>query len=309
MKNIAYFAFALLGLIWGTNFMFMKWAVEWISPAQIVLLRVFFGFLPILVYALIGRALSWRHLRHAHHFLVMALLATAVYYFLYAKGTALLLSSVAGLLSGAIPLFTFLCALLFLRDEKPNALMTGGVLLGFVGVLLIARPWASGDAAISVPGVMYMVLGSLSVGCSFVYAKRFLTGLNISPVALCTYQIGLALVIIATVGDWSGIERITRSPKAMVGVSLGLGLLGTGVAYILYYFIVERLGAVVAASATYIPPVIALLIGVFVAGEPVHGMDLLAIAAILGGVYLLQMGRRSAQNKISVVATPATRPL
>lgn len=222
MKNIAYLAFALLGLIWGTNFMFMKWAVEWISPAQIVLLRMLFGFLPILVYALMRRALSWSHLRHAHHFLVMALLATVVCYYFYAKGTSLLLSSVAGLLSGAIPLFTFVCAFLFLREEKLNARMTAGVLLGFVGVLLIARPWASGDGAISVPGVMYMVLGSLSVGCSFVYAKRFVTGLNISPVALCTYQIGLALLVIAVVSDWSGIERITQSPKAMLGVSLGL---------------------------------------------------------------------------------------
>ncbi|HEY0288844.1 MAG TPA: DMT family transporter [Pseudomonas sp.] len=305
MKNIAYFAFALLGLIWGTNFMFMKWAVEWISPAQIVLLRVIFGFLPILIYALIRRSLSWSHLRHAHHFLVMALLATVVYYYLYAQGTSLLLSSVAGLLSGAIPLFTFVCAFLFLREEKLNARMTSGVLLGFIGVLLIARPWASGDAAISVQGVMYMVLGSLSVGCSFVYAKRFLTGLNISAVALCTYQIGSALVVIAVVSDWSGIERITQSPKAMLGVSLGLGVSGTGIAYILYYFIVERLGAVVAASATYIPPVIALLIGIFVAGEPVHAMDLLAIVAIFGGVYLLQMGRRAVQKvplKVAVVA-------
>lgn len=296
MKNIAFFAFALLGLLWGTNFIFMKWAVEWISPAQIVLLRMAFGFVPIFVYALIRRSLSWSHLRHAHHFLIMALLATVVCYYFYAKGTSLLLSSVAGLLSGAIPLFTFVCAFLFLREEKLNGLVTAGVLLGFAGVLLIARPWAGGDVAVSVQGVMYMALGSLSVGCSFVYARRFVTGLNISPVALCTYQIGFALIVIAVVSDWSGMGRITQSPKAMLGVSVGLGVLGTGIAYILYYFIVEKLGAVVAASATYIPPVVALLIGILVAGEPVHAMDLLAIGAILGGVYLLQMGRRSGQQ-------------
>jgi drug/metabolite transporter (DMT)-like permease len=145
---------------------------------------------------------------------------------------------------------------------------------------------------------MYMMLGSLSIGCSFVYAKRFLTSLNISAVALCTYQIGLALLILLVVTDKSGMQHITDSPKAMLGVSLGLGLSGTGVAYILYYFIVERLGAVVAASATYIPPVIALLIGVFVAGEPVHALDVIAIAAILGGVFVLQSGRRVAAQQV-----------
>ena len=299
MKNIAYFAFALLGLIWGTNFMYMKWAVEWISPAQVVLLRSFFGFLPILIYALITRSLSWRHARHLHHFIVMALLATAIYYYFYAKAATLMPSGIAGLLSGAIPLFTFICAFLFLREEKLNTRMTLGTLMGFVGVMMIARPWATGTAAISLEGVLYMTLGSLSIGASFVYARRFLTGLNIPAAALCTYQIGLALLILLLVTDRQGMEHILDSPKALLGVSLGLGLTGTGIAFILYYFIVERLGAMVAASATYLPSVIALLIGIFVAGEPAHALDLVAVAAILGGVFVLQSGRRIAAQRMA----------
>jgi drug/metabolite transporter (DMT)-like permease len=112
----AYTAFALLGLIWGSNFIFVKWAAASISPGQIVLLRVVFGFLPLLVFALATQSLHWEHLRYAHHFMVMALLATALYYVAFAKGTVLLLSSVAGMLSGAIPIFTFVTAWLFLRE-------------------------------------------------------------------------------------------------------------------------------------------------------------------------------------------------
>jgi drug/metabolite transporter (DMT)-like permease len=81
MKKTACIAFALLGVIWGSNFIFMKWSGEEISPSQIVLLRVAFGFLPIFLFALAKRALRWEHVRHVHHFVVMALLATAVYYF------------------------------------------------------------------------------------------------------------------------------------------------------------------------------------------------------------------------------------
>ena len=98
--GLAYAAFAALGLIWGSNFIFVKWAALSISPSQIVLLRVLFGFLPLLVAALATRALHWRHWRHAHHFLMMSLLATTFYYVAFAKGTVLLLSSVAGMLSG-----------------------------------------------------------------------------------------------------------------------------------------------------------------------------------------------------------------
>jgi hypothetical protein len=152
MKQAAYIAFALLGLIWGTNFIFMKWAAAWITPTQIVFLRVLFGFLPILIFALVRRSLSWSHLRHSHHFLVMALLATVIYYYAFAKGTSLLLSSVAGMLSGAIPLFSFVTAWLFLRAEPLNRRTAFGIFLGFIGVILIARrgtAWRRGSMSVA----------------------------------------------------------------------------------------------------------------------------------------------------------------
>jgi drug/metabolite transporter (DMT)-like permease len=153
-NKLVYPAFALLGLIWGTNFIFMKWAAVWITPAQIVLLRILFGFVPILALAAIRRSLKWSHLRYTHHFFVMALLATAIYYFAFAKGTALLPSGIAGMLSGAIPLFSFLTAFAFLRQEPINRYTLFGLVLGFAGVLLIARPWSSSDSAVNVQGVL-----------------------------------------------------------------------------------------------------------------------------------------------------------
>ncbi|MBP0590062.1 DMT family transporter [Paraburkholderia sp. LEh10] len=289
--NPAYLAFALLGLIWGSNFLFMKWASVLISPAQIVFLRVLFGFLPLLVYALATRALSWKQLRHAHHFVVMSLLATSVYYYAFAKGAALLLSSVAGMLSGAIPLFAFVCAWALLRAERPTARMIVGVAGGFIGVLMIARPWSGAVASVDLRGVAYMVAGSLSVGCSFVYARRFLSKLDMSPVAPSTWQIGFALLTIACITPFAGMTHIASEPRAAAGIVLGLGLLGTGIAYILYYYIVQRLGALAASSVTYIPPVVALGIGVVFAHEPIRPLDLLAMVCILGGVFLLQSGR------------------
>jgi drug/metabolite transporter (DMT)-like permease len=290
--NPAYLAFAALGLIWGTNFIFMKWASVYLSASQIVFLRVLLGFVPILAFALFTRALQWRQLRHVHHFIVMSLLATAVYYYAYARGAALLPSSVAGMLSGAIPLFSFVCAWALLRQERPDARMIAGVIAGFAGVLLIARPWNAHGAGVDPGGVLWMAAGSLSVGCSFVYARRFLSALDISPLALATWQIGLALLEISCVTDFHGMARVTGDLRAMLGLVLGLGLTGTGVAYILYYFLVGRLGALAASSVTYIPPVVALLIGLTVGHEPMRMPDLFAMAAILGGVFLLQSGRR-----------------
>ena len=292
----AYVAFALLGLIWGSNFIFVKWAAASISPEQIVLLRIIFGFVPLVVFALATRSLHWRDLRHLHHFTVMALLATAIYYFAFAKGTVLLLSSVAGMLSGAIPLFTFVTAWLFLRDEPVNVRSVCGTLLGFAGVLVIARPW-SGSGQVSALGVLWMAAGSLSVGCSFVYARKFISPLGLSPLALTTYQIGLALFLLLATVDRHGIMAVFADRRATVGLVLGLGLCGTGLAYILYYVLVAQLGAIAASGVTYVPPVVALLIGYFSVGEPVTFLDVGAMVAILAGVGLLQSGRRLRENE------------
>ena len=84
MNKPAIAVFAFLGVIWGSNFLFVKTAAAFISPLQITLLRVLFGFLPVLLYALATGALRREHWKHAHHFLVMSLLATALYYFAFA---------------------------------------------------------------------------------------------------------------------------------------------------------------------------------------------------------------------------------
>ncbi|MGA8211160.1 MAG: DMT family transporter [Nocardioidaceae bacterium] len=297
MNNVAPTAFLALGLIWGSNFIFMKWASETITAGQVTLLRVLFGFLPVLAYAVARGALARRHLRHAHHFFVMSLLATSIYYFAFAAGTSLLPSGIAGALSGAIPLFSFLSAALLLRSEQVTPRRLSGILLGFSGVLLIARPWAAADA-VDTSGVLYMLLGSASVGLSFVYAKRFLSDLGIPPVALTTYQIGLALLTLLILTPLDGITAIAEDRRATIGLVIGLGILGTGVAYILYYVVVDRLGAVTASSATYIPPVVALAIGWLLVDEPLTIVDAAAVVAILTGVVVLR-------SRPALPATPA----
>ena len=303
-RKTALLVFLFLGLVWGSNFIFMKWAAALISPAQIVLLRCVFGFLPVLFYALSQRALSWRHFRYAHHFIVMSLLATAIYYFAFAKGTALLPSSIAGLLSGAIPLFTFVCTWLFLREERVTVIKAAGIVLGFVGVLLIARPWST-SGEIDLAGVVYMIAGSLSVGISFVYARKFISPLKLPASDPTTYQIGLAILILSAVTNYDGIGAVFGDTRAWLGLVFGLGLGGTGLAYLAYYHVVSNLGAVAASSVTYIPPVVALVIGIFLAGEKISALGYLATVFILAGVALLQSGGRRSKIESEAKEVPA----
>ncbi len=287
-NHLPLIAFLALGIIWGSNFIYMKFASQLISPLQIVLLRVLFGFIPICIYSLKTGALKWEDLKHTKHFIVMALLATAIYYYGFAKGTSLLLSGIAGAVSGAIPLFSFILAIIFLSEEKSTKTKLVGILIGCTGVILIGRPSSTDIASTNLEGVLYMVLGSLSVGASFVYAKKYVIPLKLPSAALTTYQLGFGLIFLGLITDYNGIGNIWTELHASIGLVIGLGLLGTGLAYIIYYYIVEKLGAVAASSVTYIPPIVALLIGYVLIGEPIDFLDIVATAFIFAGVFLLK---------------------
>ncbi|GAL11214.1 metabolite transporter (DMT) superfamily [Vibrio astriarenae] len=285
-------AFGFVGLVWGSNFVFMKLAAELITPMQIVLLRVLFGFVPIAAFAYFKKALSFEHIRHFHHFLTMGLLATVIYYFGFAKGTSLLSSGIAGAISGAIPLFSIFAAALFLKEEVITRSKAMGTLLGFTGILILARPFSSELGSDPMLGAGFMVMGAMSVGFSFVYAKRFITPLQLSPLALTTYQLGSGLIILLIMTDFTNIEVIADSNIALASTVVGLGLLGTGMAYLCYYFIIEKLGALAASSVTYIPPIVALAIGAGVMGEVIELRDYAAASLILVAVAIVAISNK-----------------
>jgi drug/metabolite transporter (DMT)-like permease len=253
---LTYVAFVFLGLIWGSNFIYMKWAAALISPEQIVLLRVFFGFLPLAFAAWHKGVINRSQARHLPHFLVMAVVATAFYYFAIVKGTALLPSGTAGVLGGSIALFTAIFSRLLLRTEKLNGFMAAGVVLGFAGIALIARPWEGTANPINLAGVFWMLTGSIILGLSYVYVRRFLAPVNLPPLALAAWQVGLALLILLLLTNFTGIGQILRDWRAAIGVVVGLGILGTGTAFLIYYFLLQELGAVAASGATYITPTV-----------------------------------------------------
>ncbi|WP_232316458.1 DMT family transporter [Candidatus Burkholderia verschuerenii] len=138
-------AFVFLGVLWGSNFIYMKWATELISPMQVAFLRVLFGFIPLAVFAWRKRAIERTQLRMLPHFLVMAAAATAFYYVAIIKGTALLPSGIAGVLGGAIALFTAVFSLLF-RTEKFHAMTGAGIVLG------LGKPPAATSTSRASPG-------------------------------------------------------------------------------------------------------------------------------------------------------------
>ncbi|NVJ52074.1 MAG: DMT family transporter [Campylobacteraceae bacterium] len=287
MKNYSIFFILFLGTIWGSNFIYMKMAAVYLDPMQVTFYRILFGLIPVLAFAIYKKALKFEHLRYSIHFFVMSLLAAVVYYYGFVKGSYLLLSGVAGALSASIPIFSFLLAAFFLKEEKitKNALL--GLILGFFGVILISGIFSEDLQNLNLEGIVSIILGSLSVGASFIYAKKFLMPLKINSTALTTYQLSFALIIMIFLVDFDGINNIWQDTHTSLGMVFGLGIFGTGIAFIMYYFSIEKFGALLASSITYIPPIVALIIGYFIVGEELKLIDFFATGLIFLGVFLI----------------------
>lgn len=289
-RRVAAASFVGLGVVWGVNFVFMQMAAPHLSTGQTTLVRVIAGAVPILGLALVTRALSWQHLRHVHHFAVQAVLAAGFYYYAYIAGTYRLDSSIAGVLSGSIPIFASIGALLVFRTEAVSTRKVLSVLVGAAGVVLLAQPWTA--SGIDLTGMAWMLAGSASLGLSFGYARRYITPLGIPAAASASYQMALAAIAFALITDLRGITEIAQDPGALAGVVLGLGVLGTGIAFVLYYLAVDGLGALTASTATYIAPVVALIVGVGLMGEPLSPLTIGAVVLILGAAVLTQLPDR-----------------
>jgi drug/metabolite transporter (DMT)-like permease len=279
----------LLAFIWGWSFLFIKVAVEGMSPPTVACARVGLGAIVLLItLRSTGRSLPrdptfWRH------FTIAALFGNALPFTLLAWGEERITSALTSVLNASTPLFTAVIAAVFLKDRlRPT--QVAGLLLGFVGVG-VAAGFGAGDLGdSSVVGSLAAVTAGLFYGIAFVYMRRNLTG--IEPTVAAAGQLVMATALLlpfaAATSVTSGLHLTVRRVLA-VGA---LGVFGTGVAYILNYRILREVGATRASVVTYIIPVVAVSVGVVVLSEPFEWQLVWGGVLIVGGLALLRERRQ-----------------
>ena len=289
----------LLAFLWGWSFLFIKVAVEGLSPPTVACARVALGALVLLItLRATGRSLPrdrvlWRH------FVIAAVFGNALPFTLLAWGEERITSALTSVLNASTPLFTAVIAALALKDRltPPQA---AGLLLGFAGVAVAAGLGAGDLADSSVTGSVAAVTAGLFYGVAFVYMRRHLTG--IEPTVAAAGQLVVATLLLlpfaVATSATNGLDLTVRRVLA-VGA---LGVFGTGVAYILNYRILRDLGATRASVVTYIIPVVAVAVGLIVLGEPFEWRLVGGGILIFGGLVLL---RERQPVRVPVPSAPA----
>lgn len=280
MTNQDWATLAVLSVLWGGSFLFYKVLATQLPPLTTVAARcVLAGAVLVGLFLAIGQTVRLPR-RTWGQFLILGVLNNAIPFTALAWGETRVASGTASILNAMTPVATLLVSALVLRTETLTTARLAGVVCGFAGVAVVVGP----DALLGqdVVGQLVCLLAPLSYGFGVPYGRR-ITGL--APPQMAVGQLAassLILTPIALVVDrpWSLPSPDLSGWSAL----LGLALLSTSVAYVLFFRILARAGATNLTLVTFLVPVSALLFGTVLLGETIQPASLAGMALIVAGL-------------------------
>jgi drug/metabolite transporter (DMT)-like permease len=298
-----YLALVGLALIWGTSFLLIKVAVHDMSPTVLLLVRSASGCVALAVIArLMGRPLfgeGWR--TRLISFAIMAVTNAVVPWIAIAWGEERISSGLASILNSTTTVWTAVLIYWVMPTERPSLVNYAGVLLGFSGVVVLVLPeLATHGLSGSFFGALAVVVASLSYAINALYQRRKMRNVSVFEVSLGQL---VGTVIFAIPIAAPSLPQVHFAFASMAAV-VALGAGGTGIAYLLYYYVMNSLGAVRASGVTLLVPVTAVFWGVVLLGERLSLSIVVGMVVILAGIVLINL-RRSAVRQPAAEADPA----
>jgi drug/metabolite transporter (DMT)-like permease len=281
-------AFALLGLLWGSSFLWIKIAVAETGTFTLVAFRLLFGLAGLLLVMLWQRQRPPRDRRTLLKYLFMGTFNTAVPFVLITWGEKSIPSSLASILNGTVPLFTIVIAHFALQDERLTLPRLAGLVVGFAGiVVLMSRDLTAEALRANLLGQLAVLAASASYAGAATFSRRYLR--NQSPVVQATMVLLFADVLL-----WLAMP-VAERPMDMPGSPLAwfaivwLGLLGSCVAYLLFFYLINAWGPTRATLVTYVFPVVGLILGIVFLRETADWRLLLGSALIVAGIGVVNL--------------------
>jgi drug/metabolite transporter (DMT)-like permease len=278
--------FGLLGLFWGTSYLFIKIGVDEALPTFVLISgRLAVGGLLLAGVLVLRRIPLPRDPALYGRLFVSSMLSIALPFTLITWGEQSIDSALAAVLNSSVPLFTIVLAALFLHDEPITVNRLVGLLVGFGGVVIVTGGGMGATAGSGVPGELAMIAASLSYGAGNVYTRRAVRGVNsfVTSFVLVTFAF-LVTFALSLVMDppWT----VSYTPRGLFAMAW-LGIFGSGLAYLCFYHLHARWGATRSSLVAYLLPIVGVAAGFLVLGETIDLRIVVGTALIIGGVGLV----------------------
>ena len=285
MKSRAILYLSILGLIWGASFLFIKICVGSIPLFTFVSGRMLMG--GCVLYGILllqgdkmpplGRA--WIP------FVVIGFFNALLPYGLIAWGEQHISSGLAAILNGTTPIFTVIIAHYFISDERLTAGKITGILLGFVGIVVVVWPELHRGMSFDLGRQLAVVGGSLGYAIAIVYARRHLQGVPAIKTSIGMLASGFVMTV-PLVLLWENPLAIQPSPEAWLSWA-ALSIFGTAVAYLLYYWLVRHAGATYTSLVTFLLPPMGVFWGALILDERIEWLQAVGALVIIFSIMLV----------------------
>ncbi|GGW90394.1 DMT family transporter [Alteromonas halophila] len=272
-------ALLLLASIWGGSFIFMRVAAPEFGIYVLVAIRTVLATLVLLPFLIAARAVK----ECRQHWLAIALVGmvnTAIPFVLFNYSSLHLEAGVNAILNATAPMFGALTAWLWLGDRL-NRVAVGGLVLGFAGVAVISQQKV-GEGTVSIAPILAALVATTCYGLAASMMKRWLWG--VKPIAVAAGSQAMASLMLLP-------SAIMTLPSTLPGQAawlnaVALAVLGTGIAYILYFYLIGSVGPAKAITVAYLVPVFGIIWGLIFLGESLSVWSMAGGAMILTGVAL-----------------------
>lgn len=273
-----------LSLIWGTSFLFIKVLLEELPPAGVVFGRCLFGTITLLViafikkYKILEKNLPWGFI------ILVSLTNNVLPWFFISSSETSISSSLASILNATTPVWTLVIGSLFFKTVL-NRYQWYGIFIGFLGIFLLSEFKIADLQNGHTVGIIFMSIAAICYGISSQLTKKYLNNLTIMQISF--YTLFFSSII-------SFSFMMATSAEAVSSVFhyhnllplLGLGALGSGVAYLLYFYLITKGNPEFASIVTYLAPISAILWGALFLKEQIHNSMLTGLIIIFIGVYV-----------------------
>ena len=297
--------FLALGFMWGSSYLFIKLAVDSFGTFTLVALRLLIGAAFLWSVMRVMRTPLPRDRRVYGHLIVMSIINITIPFALITWAEQSVDSALAAILNSTVPLMVIVLAPLFLPDEPIRLNGILGLIVGFLGVVLIVSPGLAAAAG-TVPGMIALLGSSFSYAVGVIYARRNIQGQP--PMIPAVFQVTFALLIVGTLAIFVERPWATATPDAVGWFSvIWLGILGSGMAYLAYFRLLLSWGATRTSLVAYLLPVIGIVLGFLVRREPIDATLIGGTALVIAGVALVngRWGRR----RLFAPAPQPTKPV
>jgi drug/metabolite transporter (DMT)-like permease len=272
----------VLGAIWGGAFTLIKVLVDDLSPLEIAAGRLALGAAAVIVVFRVRHELRWPARELIAPIALVAASDTLLPYVLVGWAESRIDSGAAAVLISVMPLFTVIFAAATMRDETVGPARLAGIAVGFVGVLmLVGGPAALG--ASTALGQLAVIGAAASYAAGALYARTLLKRIDAANLTATKLTIGAAIAFAAIVatGRGGGLVALDAGNAAAL---TALGVVCTGLSFVMYFRLVSSIGSVGASTVTYIIPMFGLLFGALTLGETIETQTLAGMALIISGV-------------------------